>query len=175
MPQPVSLKRSLMTQSPSAGTANMFFRVAHLPRSQFVNGFDCVMGRESGNTHELIKETTYSFSSCLTLSVPLAISTKLLNHSIYVLYFLMGFAGRSVRWGGECLKMKVSVKTANCGDRDQCTNNGVCHATSNTVIQYDALYINKDHQVLYIYKEACSFVYLTRNIVVFLLLFLRRE
>ncbi|XP_057375845.1 delta and Notch-like epidermal growth factor-related receptor [Daphnia carinata] len=42
------------------------------------------------------------------------------------------FLGRSVRWGGECLKMKVSVKTANCGDRDQCTNNGVCHATSST-------------------------------------------
>jgi len=40
------------------------------------------------------------------------------------------FLGRSVRWGGECLKMKVSVKTASCGDRDQCTNNGICHATS---------------------------------------------
>ena len=28
--------------------------------------------------------------------------------------------------------MKVSVKTANCGDRDQCTNNGVCHAQLDT-------------------------------------------
>jgi hypothetical protein len=36
--------------------------------------------------------------------------------------------------------MKVSVKTANCGDRDQCTNNGVCHATSNTVRSYTIRY-----------------------------------
>lgn len=29
--------------------------------------------------------------------------------------------------------MKVAVKTANCGDRDQCTNNGICYATSSMV------------------------------------------
>ena len=48
--------------------------------------------------------------------------------------FILDEIGRSVRWGGECLKMKVSVKTANCGDRDQCTNNGICHATSAMVL-----------------------------------------
>ena len=43
------------------------------------------------------------------------------------------FEGRSPRWGGECLKMKASVKTANCGDGNSCANNGVCYAATNMV------------------------------------------
>lgn len=39
----------------------------------------------------------------------------------------------SERWGNQCARLKVTVKSDNCGENEDCSGKGICYSNSSMV------------------------------------------